>query len=74
MSKPYDKLKTAPRFIPGKFACIADRLLVHVLSVEEGQVEVSIGASPAQQFSVQEDTAQVLSDFFGEIAASLRAK
>lgn len=74
MSKPYDKLKAVPKLQPGKFACVGTKLLVHLLAVGINECEVAIGATEGPSFAVQEDSAQVLSDFFGEIAAQLRAK
>lgn len=74
MTKPYDVLMDKPSLHPGHFACVENRLLVHLLSVSESECEVAIGACAANQFGVQADTAQVLSDFFGALAKQLKPR
>lgn len=68
--KAYDKVRS--RFVPGAFYCIEEegRLIVKIHYAYDDELELSIGNS-RDTFKVQKDTAQVLSDFFADVANSL---
>jgi len=70
MSKPFDSLRSGA-LQPGKFHCKPPGLLqVNLAYIEKAEAWVQIGSG--MSFCVQADTAEVLSDFFAELAKQLR--
>jgi hypothetical protein len=68
MSKPYENLS---KLTSGVFFCGPEKLLrVDLEEIDEKSADVAIGNGPA--FGVQQNTAQVLSDFFGDLAKQLK--
>jgi hypothetical protein len=73
MTQPFDELYPKPQFKPGSFHCDeGKRLEVTLQSISDFEAHTIIGDGGG--FTVQKDTAQVLSDYFGQIAKQLRSR
>lgn len=74
MTQPFDALYPKPQFKPGSFRAGPDKLLqVTLESICDFEAHVIVGNS-GSGFTVQQDTAQVMSDFFGQIATQLKKR
>ncbi len=74
MTQPFEALYPKPQFKPGTFYCAEDKLLaVNLESICDFEAHTIIGNSGCG-FTVQQDTAQVLSDYFGALAKQLKKR